>query len=250
MLLQRDLKVLRVHIKDMLINGSFFVFIQTMLYVYLFPLMGVSTERTIPLFLGLVIALLAVTGFHRTFRVILDLHENRFINYQLTLPLPKFFLFAEYLTMYCFEFCLQVIIPFVTIGFFVGPALNFAHAHVLSVLLVAGISVFFCSTLFLMVSMTFSYEAFVDHVWPRLLTPFLLLGPAYYPLDAVAKISPFLSKLFLLNPATYIVEGFRSALIGLPSTLSVAQCITTLALLSVTNIIILTMGIRRRLDPV
>ena len=141
-LLWRDVKVLRAIVKDLLINGLFFVFIQTVLYVYLFPLMGVPAERTVPLFLGLVVALLAVSGFHRTYRVILDLHENRFINYQLTLPLPKTLLFAEYLTMYCLEFFLQVIIPFITIGLIMGPAMNFAAAHLFTLLLVAACSVF------------------------------------------------------------------------------------------------------------
>lgn len=246
---KRDMKVLRSIIKDMLINGAFFVTLQTLLYVYLLPVMGMPAERILPLFLGIVILLMSMIGFHKSFRIMNDRDKSKFIEYQLSL-LPKKWLFAEYAFSFCIEFAFQAIIPFAVCAVLIGPGFNVAAISWTAFFAIVCASLLFFSTFFLAICMVLPAYWFFDNLWPRILTPMILLGTANYPLERVRVISPLLGKLFLLNPVTYVIEGLRGALAPGSTPISLALCVTMLISFMILNLIILSVGVRSTLDPV
>lgn len=247
--IRRDMKVLSTIIKDMLINGMVFVTLQTILYVYLFPTMGMPLERIVPLFLGIIVLLTSMIGFHKAFRIMNDRDKSKFIEYQLSL-LPKKWLFAEYTCAFCIEFALQVIIPFGICAVLIGPQFNTVLISWPSLICIIIAALIFFSTFFLMICMVLPAYWFFDNVWPRILTPMILLGTVNYPLERVEHISPLLGKIFLLNPATYVIEGLRAVLVPHAATLAFSVCLFALGVFTVINMLIIAFGIRATLDPV
>lgn len=108
----------------------------------------------------------------------------------------------------------------------------------------------FFALLFLTLSFTYEYKWFLDNIWPRRLSPLFLLSASFFPWYKVKVFSPFFAYLFLPNPITYIIEGFRSALLGSDQYLPFSICITVLIMSIIALIAILTRAIYKRLNPV
>lgn len=248
-MIQRDMKVLGVIVKDMFINGIIFVALQTLLYVYLLPTMGMPAERILPLFLGIIILLMSMIGFHKAFRIVNDRDKSKFIEYQLSL-LPKKWLFAEYIVVFFIEFMVQAMGPFIVCAIVIGPGLHIMEVSWISLFIMVSMSLLFFSTLFLTACMVLPTYWFFDNLWPRILTPMTLLGTANYPLERVKAISPLLGKLVLLNPGTYVIEGLRAVLAPYSTTLTVPICAGVLGMFVCLGLVILAIGIRSTLDPV
>lgn len=250
-LLQRDLKVFSTTVKDMLINGSFFVTFQITTLCYLLPAMGAPQERILPTFLGVILILLTSITFQRSFRLMLDLHKNKFIDYQITLPLSKPWFIAEFIVMSFVEYFIQLVIPYTLCSILLVRHL-FIAAPIWWPALVGIMlaTLFYFSTLSLAVCFGLNFTWFSDNIWPRLLTPLLFLAPTYKPLGQIYEANHLIGTLLLCNPMTYAIEGFRIAVLAQPSIVTFAQCISALFILSTLNLVLLTIGMRKNLDPV
>ena len=118
---------------------------------------------------------------------------------------------------------------------------------VLGMHIVSGV---YCSLLFLTLTFFPSFVWMIDNLWPRVLFPLFTLSPIFYPLKNVQMVSPLLASLFLLNPFTYIVEGFRGAFLGVEYSIHPLVCIGVLIFFSLIHVGLLSKVLYTKMDLV
>ncbi len=249
-LILRDLIVIKKRYKGALIDAGIPLIVEVIVFGYLFPLMGVPHTFIGPLFLGAqTMSMFFIVGSFG-FRNIFDIQYTRFIDYRLTLPLPKRWLFAATITYFMMETFI-VSIPLMTIGIMLlEPRFQFIHPQWLLFMVIYLLSLCLYSLLFLGLSFYYEFDWYLQNIWPRRLSILLAISPLFYPWKAVYHFSPSIAHLMLISPLTYVAEGLRSTLIGGPYFLSIPLCIAGLIVWISIAITFAAKGIAKRLDPV
>lgn len=249
-IIKKELYILKRSLSDKFIDGAIVVASQVLVFGYLLPLIGMPIEIIAPTFIGTIIQLCFSIGYGLSLRLVFDLEHTRFIDYYLTLPVHKHWVFAVYLTHFVIEVAITTL-PLFSLGIialgknFVTVAPNlplFFIVYIASLILMASI--------FLACSFRYSFKWFFDNLWPRRLSPFFLLSSVLFPWKKVYAISHILGILFLCNPFTYVAESIRSTLIGGPAYISATLCLPMLMLFTGISWLIFKHGVAQRLDPV
>ena len=250
MLLRRDLKVLKKRIGSMLIDGTILVITLVVIFGSLFPLLGMSQSLIAPIYLGNVVAFTLFFGYSYGLKIVFDLHYNRFIDYQLTLPLPKRWLFAKIISYFIIE-ALLTTIPLMTLGIMLlGKKFTLVLPNWPLFALMYFSMLLFFSSFFVAISFWYNFFWFMENLWPRRLTLLFFLSTIFTPWHSIYHFSPTTAWVTLLNPLSYITEGLRATLLGSDLYLRPSICFPAIALFIVFNIWVLNLGIKKRLDPV
>src|SRR5271154_3305866 len=114
-LVQRDMKVFGSKFKDTLIDGMCLVGLQVTTYGFLLPQMGMKSSLIAPMYVSTIILMLFTIGFSQSLRMVFDLKFNRYIDYLITLPLPRHWLFGTYIFSFMLETFLTTL-PLITVG--------------------------------------------------------------------------------------------------------------------------------------
>jgi ABC-2 type transport system permease protein len=184
------------------------------------------------------------------FAYVTDLHRNRFINYQLTLPMPKTFLFGEFIFIFMIEIFF-ISLPLIIAGsLFLGPLFPLHHANWFLIIAMYLLSLLFFSLLFIYLAFNTEYTWFLDNVWARRLTPLFLLGCSFFTWKKLYAFNKTLGTLFLCNPLTYIHEGLRGAFLGQENFLPFWICFGMTLISCTLLVLLLSYAIKKRLDPV
>lgn len=249
-LTNRDLKVFSQELADTIIDGIILIITEVLMFGYLLPLMGMPKEDIAPMYIGSIIFLLFFLGENLSLKHVFDLKHARYIDYQLTLPFSYHWLFFHYIVSFIIE-TIIISLPLLIFGIWLLGS-NFALLSInwFAALYMYLISLIFFSIFFLYLSFAYSFEWFMDNVWPRILSPLYGFGCTVFYWKQVKAISPFLSFLCLLNPLTYISEGIRSALLGDPKFIPAPLCFFILLFFTFFIYLGLQKGINQQLDPV
>jgi len=203
-----------------------------------------------PMYTSTIILMLFTIGFSQSLRMVFDVKFNRYIDYLLTLPLPKRWLFGTYIFSFMLETFLTTL-PLITFGILIlGKQFPVEQIQWLSFFAFYIFSLFFASIFFLTLALSFSYQWYLDNIWPRLLSPLLCIGAIFFTWTGIYKFSPRIAYLTLINPFTYIAEGMRTGLLGGNEYLPFSWCIPAISLGLILVTILLNRGIKNRLDPV
>lgn len=249
-LLHRDLKVLSSHLISRFIDGIVIVGLQIVEFCYILPLMGLSPSLIGPLFLGTLLLIVFHMGFAMSLRHLHDLHSDRFIDYQLTLPLPWQGLLLSYIIFFIIEVSIIAIPLLTTSIIFFRTQFGIEHVNIIGLLCIYPLSLLFLGILFLYLPFAYSFDWFNDNIWPRRLSPLFILSTVFLPWKQVHAFSPIIGQLFLLNPLTYVADGLRAALIGGPDFISVWRCIVILLAFTFILGAMLVFQTKKRLDIV
>ena len=183
-------------------------------------------------------------------RMVYDLKFDRFIDYFLTLPLPKTWLFAYYLSSFMIESAI-VTLPLVTLGIIaLGNNFGPINGSFIAFLCVYFLALLFWSLFFLGSSILYSFQWFKSNMWARRIMPLFIFGPAFFTFKTISAVIPIFSKLFWLNPLTYVIEGLRSALLAGPDYLPLSICVPGIFVGIMIMCIRLRYSIYEQLDPV
>src|SRR5437762_865921 len=106
-LLWREFRGMRERFREMLVNGIIIGCTEALVYGYFMPKFGMPISVVPFLYIGAVMMFFTNIGSTRLFKDSFDLMSTRFIDYQLTLPISRFWLFASFLTAYIVELTLQ-----------------------------------------------------------------------------------------------------------------------------------------------
>lgn len=249
-LLSRDFKLLRANILSMFIDCIAPLITQVLTFGYLFPLLGMPTSMIAPIYLGSMLSLFLQLGFSAVMKIAFDLNHNRFIDYQITLPIDKRWLFASYIVNHVIELIL-ITLPLYTVGILVLRAnFDITHASLLGVICMALLIFLFFATFFYAIAFSFSLQWILENTWPRILVPLWWISGGLVMWKLVYAWWPFLGYLMLLSPFTYIAEGLRSSLLGTEKFIAWPFCALALVIFIAFNIFALKRGIIKRLDPV
>jgi hypothetical protein len=220
------------------------------MYGFLFPLLGTPAPLLGPLFIGSLTMTLITLNNSLSFSLQLELEDESFITYQMTLPVPKRWLFAKY----CTSFMLQTaIISFPAL--WIGLALlknsipNFA-VQPLPFLLIYLLSLLFFGLFFLAITFLYTFRWARANLWMRRLDPLIFFSPIFFTYKSAAAMLPWLTPILLCNPFTYITEGLRATIFFDVTPLTWQSCALALALFNIAALYLLKYAIVRRLDPV
>ena len=250
-LVQRDMHVLKKNLRSKMIDASILTITNVIVFGKLFPLFGMPSRFIAPLFLGsgLIIMLLAF-GYGFAIRIVYDIKLTRFIDYHMTIPLSKFWLFLSYVVSFIIE-ALIVTIPLLTVGIFLlwdffstmnGSWVIFFGVYVLCLILTA--------TLFLSASFYYTFDWFRDNLWARRLIPLFLLSTLSITWKDLVALMPRMSLFIQLNPLTLFAESLRASLLGGSDYLPLGFCVTGLVIWIIVFIWVFNIGVTKRLDPV
>lgn len=249
-LAHRDLRLIAQGIKGRLIDGCIIVFLQTLAIGQFLPLLGMPVSMIAPLYIGTITQVVFSTSFAVAFRHVYDIEKVRFFRYQMSLPIPKTLLFAEYIFSFMLEI-FSILIPVFCLGtLLLGSYFPLDQMRMLPSIGMFVLMVFFYSLVFIYLAYSLNYFWFLDNVWVRRLGPMFLLGCTFFTWKQAYNFSPFFGKLFLLSPVTYTHEGMRAALLGQENYLPLWICVTVIITLSAVLIFLLQRAINRRLDPI
>lgn len=249
-LLYRDIRFIINSLPVRLIDAAIIATMQTLVIGSFLPLLGMPTELIAPLFIGMMTQIVFSASYSIAFKHANDLHHVRFINYQMALPLPKVWLFAQLVCSFMIEIIFITLPPLALGSVLLRSALAVQINSWLMLLIMYFSSLTLYSLLFLYLAFGNSYTWFLDNVWARRLTPLFFFGCGYYPWKKLLAFNAGLAYLFLCNPITYIHEGLRSALFGTEAYLPVQICIIAVALSCLALAYLLSRAVKKRLDPV
>lgn len=159
--------------------------------------------------------------------LLLDLENEKYVEYQATLLNPKYIILEKILFSSLFTFL--IVIPFFFVSkLILGDIFDVSKLSVIKLLI----------TLFLASCMASSYVIFcllkmknpskMGMWWRRVNTPLFMLGGAWVPWLIMAKVSVFLGYITLLNPFLYVTESLRGAILGPEKFIHFHYCVVAL----------------------
>jgi hypothetical protein len=249
-LLHRDLKMFKQTFRSRFIDSICVLIVEVLLFSNLLPYFGMPREFIAPLYLGAVVGFMFFLGFSQASLLVFDQQYDHFIDYHLTLPLPKRWLFAKYISFFMLE-SLTITLPLISLGIILlGTNFPMTNPNVwlfgfMYILMILFFTVFFTGT-------SFYYDAdfFHDHIWPRRLSPLFNLSATFFTWKGIYLISPVIAYVLLANPITYLAEGLRATLLNQDDYLSIYLCFGVIAACMPPLFFLLAHGIKKRLDPV
>lgn len=249
-LISRDIKKILHDFTTILLDSLPPLITQIIAFGYILPLLGMASSIVGAVYLGSILNLFVQLGYSFVLKTAFDLNSNRFIDYHLTLPLPKSWLFASYIIGHMIETAI------ITIPLIFGGIICLQQYIPLTNISLIGFSILFItmlgflSTFFLMLGYSFQLSWILNNIWPRILVPLWLFSAGLIPFKKTYAWWPQLGYIMLLSPITYIAEGLRSTLIGGDAYISWQYCIAPLILCIICNSLLLANRIHKRLDPV
>ncbi len=249
-LFRRDMRVFFKSYLDTVIDQAFLSGFQLLLFAYMVPLFGMSSDLSAPIYLGTVVLILQVVGFSRLLVLVRDLSYGKRFEYKMVLPVPHYLILSEHVLSSMTEFAVLTL-PLLIVGKVV-----FQEQFSLMALLTPQFGIFYLSALFyvatsfLALSFILSFDWMINNIWPRVLVPLQVFGCATYPWFKFAEVVPSFAYLMLLNPFTYLTEGFRSAILIGDRYISAWVCSGMLLLFALVNLVILSYGYKQSVDPV
>ena len=246
----RDFKFIMSELHTRIIDGMVIAVMQILVIAYFLPILGMPADLIGPLFIGMLTQIVFSAGFNISFKYANDLNFNKFINYQMALPLPKLWLFAQIVLSFMIEL-MMVTLPIIAFGSIaLSSSLPINPASWILVVVMYLLNLLLYTLLFLHIAFSSSYIWFLDNVWARRLTPLFFFGCGYYTWKKLLNFNAGLAYLFLLNPITYVHEGLRAALFGQEHYLPLWICMIAVMLICVGLAYLLSRAIKKRLDPV
>lgn len=248
-LLERDLKVTFVNFSSIIIDAAINITCFILIFAYFLPAMGMSKELSAPLFLGTNIITIISISYTRMVRIKSDMEFKHFIKYHFTLPISKKWLLAEYILAFIIDVTISVL-PALVVGLFIIDSSLLYKINPLYFCLMYVLSLFFIATSFLFIAFTFRFMWLINNTWEKILTPLIQLGCLLFVWERLNNFSKPLSKLVLLNPVTYIIEGLRTSVFGTGPYLPISLCILILSIASAVMLVLMWKAMKKQMDPV
>jgi hypothetical protein len=212
--------------------------------------MGMPASFIMPMYIGAAVFISFMIAYNYGYTLCVDKESVKFIEYHLTLPLPKRWLFAEYIAYYCIELFITTF-PLFMIGILLledGVLLSQAsYAYFFTSYL---LMILFLVSFFIMWAFLVSLEVFSDNLWSLVLEPTLILSALYVTWKATYAFAPRIAIILLGNPMTYIAEGLRASLLGSTEYISAPLCMILVFLSCLGLWLFLGYGVKKSLDPV
>lgn len=249
-LTKRNYKILYAQLKDSLIDKLILVSTYVVVFGHFYPLLGMSKEYVAPIYIGNFILLFFSLASSLSIAIVFDLQYQRFINYLLTLPISKRWLFAAYIVDFATHLFVTTLPLFLFGTLLLGHLFSINQAHWPLFLCMYLLSIFFVATLLIMMTFRYPYHWYMANLWPRRISILLTTSTVFISWYLINDFAPRVSYIFLCNPLTYMIEGLRATLLGPERYIGIGYCISALVAFTCITVVLLAHAIKRRLDPV
>ncbi len=200
------------------------------------------------IFAGNIMLPMMILTYNVTFALLFDLEKNRFIDYQIILLSPRLVLLERIIFATLFSFILTI--PFFPISkLLLGNHLDLSNVSwpALIGMLFVG-SLCFASYQLLAACVLKSNQ--IRTFWTRVNGLFITFGGFWIPLKVMAQYSTILGICVQLNPALYVTEGVRQAILKGSLFFSIPHCITVLLSMSTLFTILAWYFFKKRTDHI
>lgn len=251
-LIERDFFVMsRTRLLDGIINNFIIILCLYAIFAWFGYFVGVVPSKLGMIFCGIMVGNIVYIGFNQAIGDVFDLDTNRFMNYQVTLPIRTNWFIARLYVRYVMEL-LFVSLPALVLTKLLLGSLVPLHGIRWGWFMVMYFStLLFTTTLFLMVTFSATSSWFRFNIWQRILWPMNALGCAFYSWQAVVDINPSVAYLLLFNPQTYLNEGIRAAILpGELISLPPGTCSLVIVSVTLLGIIRVRKAMRHKLQNV
>lgn len=255
-LIWRDYISFKQRVFSMLIDSSFIVLSQLFLMLFMFPRLGMPESLVPPLFLGTATFFVLMSLGYRQFMFIakdIEYGNGGELTHSLALPIRPTLVVTALIIKFIIE-AVIVTVPLLFCGILVlGDRLLLAlapNASFTLFFLMQLLMILFFGTFFLATILCNSFEWYLNNVWTRRLNGMFFLSAHLVTWYQVLGYSPVWAYLFLLNPATYLCEGLRSALLGSDQYIHPGICIAVTISIIFINCYRIKNGLIKKLDPV
>lgn len=249
-LIRKELYVLGKKLRDIIINSALNVTCNIIIFAYLFPLMGMSPALIAPMFVSILVFMMQNLSWSLVLPILFDLQTTRLIEFYVTLPMSKAMLLNTYIARVSLElFCATF--PLAIVGMvLIGNAASIGITNLLSFLLFYILCAIWSACLFLLVGLRYPLTWFLEHSWPRRLSPLSLFSASQFPWKLAYAFNPWIGLAFLANPVTYMTEGLRAALLGSSDYIPLSICTSVLVASLCIIYHYLLRAFIKRIDPV
>ncbi len=249
---KRDWYVHAKKLPGMLLNYSLlypamyaicFAYLQARIYF------GNDVKQGTILFAGNILVVILLLSYKLTIDLLFDLQNNRFIDYQITILHPRLVILERILFASIFTFIMMV--PFYPVSkLLLQHNLDTSHTSWPHVMLILYVGSLCCSAYHQYATLVLKYGNQITSLWARVNNTLIIFGGFWIPLHVMQKYSPLFARFILLNPALYITEGLRQAIIGGPEFLPFWRCIGMLLIFSVAFTLLSWYQFKKRVDHV
>lgn len=249
-LLQTDLKLWRQNIVDKSIDIVVWGTVVCFVNVYIMPAFGTSTFFISLQAVGLVVGANGAEIFGQVFRMVSDFEHDKYICYELTLPVPSWIIFMRLMTLYTINGMFLCILMLPILKLIMGSLLPITFFSLIwFILALVPINLFFAAFTLFLVGCVPSTDR-CDSIMTRLLFPLWFLGGFSFSYKVACSISQNYAYLMLLSPYTYATEMLRSIILGAEHFLPIGESLSVLLALTVLFGMIGIIRIKKRLDYV
>jgi hypothetical protein len=232
-LIKTDLLVIKPLILDKLIDLFIWIITIVLVNAYIMPFFGLSTTYGTFMLASLASSAGLFEVFPSVMQFISDLEGDKTINYYITLPVPSWLVLLRSILHYAMNAAIMgiLIVP-------IGKLLLFNQFELASVNILQYVVIFFFTNLFygcftLWIISYVKNMLRIGSVWMRFIYPLWFLGCWQFSWQSLYTISPVLAYLDILNPMTFVAEGYRVALLGSQDSLNFWLCVGMLIVFSV-----------------
>lgn len=213
-LICRDLRVFKGEFWGKLIDTSLLLFTTIVIFGYFLPSYGLTSNYG-PF---LLVSLIAGFGFFemmgRVSIMIADLEGDRTILYTLTLPIPSWAVFVYLAVSWAILSSLVSLLMFPIGKLLLFKEFTLIHMNLLQFPLIFMMSNLFFGFFALWLSAILKNMNSLSHLFVRIINPMYSFGGWWYSYYTIAKLSPELGYIHLINPLLYVTEGMRAAVLG------------------------------------
>lgn len=193
-----------------------FIWMMSLILVaaYLLPTMGMSSEFGKLLLAGLLASLGIIESYSAIAVIVADLEGDRVLSYYLTLPVSPVLIFLRILVYNALFFAAACFVLFPVCNALLPEPIVYGSIHWPKFIVMILLTNFFHGAVILWGATFVQDMRMLGKVWSRVLHPLWFFGGFQFTWATVAKKSPLLGYLVLLNPLMHATDGVRSALLN------------------------------------
>jgi ABC-2 type transport system permease protein len=249
-LLCHDLSLLRYSLLNRLINMCAWVTANIIVAGYVFPELGMMRQFGMFLLAGLFASIGFFELYGRVAELVRDMSGDKAILYYATLPIS--------VRLFVIRLVLNGALTSTIVGLAILPFGKLLLGNEFSIsavrwgylCLMMLLANFLYSAAAVLIA-TFIYRIEnISNVWIRIAYPLWFVGCYQFSYQALKQALPTLAWINLANPAVYVAEGMRAALIGQEGFVPIGLCCGVVALAGVICTGASIMSLRSRLDLV
>jgi|SRR5579872_2950448 len=186
--------------------------------------------------------------YSNSFKTIVDIENERYIGYCLTLPTSPSVVLWSMITSYTLMGIIfsLLVLPFGKLLLF--NSFSFATVSWIKFLTIITVANIFYGVFTLAVTAHVGAMSKMENVWCRFIFPMWFMGGFQFSWASIYKLSVPLAYVLLCNPILFIMEGTRAALLGQQDCLPWGICCIVICLFTIVMWLYAKYKMRRLLD--